>query len=170
MPLNVTFLTGSNGITRSACIAADTRGDNPVLRWETPVVYGTQLKMTLVNLQELPLSPSRYRLVTLRAKRSPASLLTADHVKVTVEMDAGDRTYFAGCLCFFADATGKHFVAPVEYGATAHGGTPAASWVPLSAMANTLIYQPLAQAVTHISTYLRPACSLKDRGRRCSIA
>ena len=57
-------------------------------------------------------------------------------------------------------------VAPVEYGATAHGGTPAASWVPLSAMANTLIYQPLAQAVTHISTYLRPACSLKDRGRR----
>ena len=84
---------------------------DPVLRWETPVVHGTQLKMTLVNLQELPLSPSRYRLVTLRAKRSPASLFTADHVKVTVEMDAGDRTYFAGCLCFFADATGGHHVA-----------------------------------------------------------
>ena len=105
------FLTPDEQRSIRRCIAADTRGDNPVLRWETPVVHGTQLKMTLVNLQELPLSPSRYRLATLRAKRSSASLLTADHVKVTVEMDAGDRTYFAGCLCFFADATGKHFVA-----------------------------------------------------------
>jgi hypothetical protein len=67
--------------------------------------------MTLVNSQELPLSPSRYKLVTLRAKRSSASLLTADHVKVTVETDAGDRTHFAGCLCFFEDATGGHYVA-----------------------------------------------------------
>jgi hypothetical protein len=37
-------------------------GENPVLRWKTPVVHGTQLKKTLVNLQELSLSPSRYRL------------------------------------------------------------------------------------------------------------
>jgi hypothetical protein len=73
-------------------------------------MHGTQLKMTPVNLQELPLSPLRQKLVTLRAKRSPASFLTADHVKVTVEMDAGDRTCFAECLCFFADATGEHYV------------------------------------------------------------
>jgi hypothetical protein len=89
------FLTQDEKTSIRRCIAASTRGENPVLRWKTPVVHGTQLKMTLVNLQELPLSPSRYRLVMLRAKRSSASLLTADHVKVTVEMDAGDRTYFA---------------------------------------------------------------------------
>ena len=105
------FLTQDEKTSIRRCIAASTRGENPVLRWKTPVVHGTQLKMTQVNLQELPLSPSRYRLVTQRANRSSASLLAADHVKVTVDMDAGDRTYFAGCLCFFADATGKHFVA-----------------------------------------------------------
>jgi hypothetical protein len=108
------FLTQDEQMSIRRCIAAATRGDNPVLTWTPPVMHGTQLKMTLVNLQGLPLSPSRYKLVTLRAKRPPASFLTADHVRVAVEMDAGDRTCFAGCLCFFADATGDHYVALVR--------------------------------------------------------
>ena len=106
------FLTQDEQRSIRRCIAVATRGANPVLSWKPPVMSGAQLKMTLVNLQELPLSPSRYRLVTLRAKRSSsASILTADHVKVMVEMDAGERAYFAGCLCFFADASGGHYVA-----------------------------------------------------------
>ena len=92
-------------------IAAATRGANPTLTWEGPVLCGVQLKMTLENKQELPNSPRRYVLVTLRAKRRPHQPLSADHVKVLVQMDEGDRAYFAACVCFFVDSAGSLFVA-----------------------------------------------------------
>jgi hypothetical protein len=75
------------------------------------VLCGVQLKMTLENKQELPKSPRRYVLVTLRAKRRPDQPLSADHVKVRVQMDEGDRAYFAACVCFFVDSAGSLFVA-----------------------------------------------------------
>ena len=92
-------------------IAAATRGADPTLTWQTPVLCGVQLKMTLENKQELPNSPRRYVLVTLRATRRRNQPLSADHVKVLVEMDDGDRAYFAACVCFFVDSAGALFVA-----------------------------------------------------------
>ena len=92
-------------------IAAATRGTDPTLKWKGPVLCGVQLKMTLENRQELPNSPRCYFLVTLRAKRRPDQPLSADHVKVLVEMDEGDRAYFAACVCFFVDSAGALFVA-----------------------------------------------------------
>jgi hypothetical protein len=93
-------------------IAAATRGADPTLKWQGPVLCGVQLlKMTLENRQELPNSPRRYVLVTLQAKRRPDQPLSADHVKVLVEMDEGDRTYFAACVWFFVDSADALFVA-----------------------------------------------------------
>jgi hypothetical protein len=40
-------------------IAAATRGADPTLTWQGPVLCGVQLKMTLENKQELPNSPRR---------------------------------------------------------------------------------------------------------------
>jgi hypothetical protein len=92
-------------------IAAAARGADPTLKWKGPVLCGVQLKMTLENIQEFPNSPRPHVLVTLRAKRRPDQPLLAGHVKVLVEMDEGDRTYFAACACFFVDSAGALFVA-----------------------------------------------------------
>ena len=106
-----TWLEPAEATALRRSIAAATRGNDPTLKWENPVLCGVQLKLTLENKQELPDSPRRYVLVTLRAKRLPDRPLSADHVKVLVEMDEGDRAYFAACVCFFVDSAGSLFVA-----------------------------------------------------------
>jgi len=105
------WLTPNEKMALRRWVATATAGENPILKWQVPVLCGTNLTLTLANLQELPESPQRLQLLTLRAKRQPDRPFTADHVKVMVEMDERDRAYFGACLCFFVDSRGEHYVA-----------------------------------------------------------
>ena len=105
------WLTPNEKMALRRCVAGARTGENPILKWQDPVLCGTNLKLTLANLPELPESPRRLQQITLRAQRQLDRPFTADHVKVMVEMDERDRAYFGACLCFFVDSRGEHYVA-----------------------------------------------------------
>jgi len=88
-----------------------TAGISPVLNWKPPITAAQQMKLTLPDLQQLPSSATRFVKMTLRAIPYFMGTPARDYVTVTVAGDVHDRTHYARCVCFFADADGHHFVA-----------------------------------------------------------
>ena len=86
-------------------------GANPVLEWNPPIRAASQLKLTLVDLQQLPGAAKRLVKVTLRALPLFQGTPAQDYVTLDVAGDGHDRTHFGRCLCFFKDSDGNHFVA-----------------------------------------------------------
>ena len=82
-------------------------GAHPLLDWIPPMRAASQLKLTLVDLQQLPGAATRLVKVTLRALPFFQGTPTRDYVTLDVAGDGHDRTHFGRCVCFFKDSVDR---------------------------------------------------------------
>ena len=95
-----------------SAIRKATRGATPTLLWKEPITIATQLKLTLVDEQQMHNDPRRLVKVILRSRPKFQGRPAIDNVKLAVEVGVNrERMYFARCIAFFQDADDNVFVA-----------------------------------------------------------
>jgi hypothetical protein len=78
--------------------------------WEEPIMVGTAMNFSVVNVHEPGHSDIKIVPIVLRAKRIFRGRPAWDNVKLLVDEEGGARLYFGRCMAFFRDKNGSVFV------------------------------------------------------------
>ena len=92
---------------RLAIIQAVVRG---LIVWQEPIMVGTAMNFSVVNVHEPAHSDNNIVPIVLRAKRIFRGRPAWDNVKLLVDEEGGARLYFGRCMAFFRDKHGSVFV------------------------------------------------------------
>ena len=105
LPLDLT--SDERKALRLAIIQAVVR---ELIVWEEPIMVGTAMSFTVVNVHEPGHSDNKIVPIVLRAKRIFRGRPAWDNVKLLVDEEGGARLYFGRCMAFFRDKHGSVFV------------------------------------------------------------
>ena len=105
LPLDLT--SDERKALRLAIIQAVVR---ELIVWEEPIMVGTAMNFSVVNVHEPGHSDNKIVPIVLRAKRIFRGRPAWDNVKLLVDEEGGARLYFGRCMAFFRDKHGSVFV------------------------------------------------------------